>query len=73
MKDYDPPLCPTCSTPTQMEIISKIDLIDELSELAEEKGAIVCLVSKNSEEGDSLKTAFSGIAAISRYPLDVTQ
>jgi peptide chain release factor subunit 1 len=73
LKDYDSPLCPTCSTPTQMEIITKIDLIDELSELAEEKGAIVCLVSQNSEEGDSLKTAFSGIAAISRYPLDVAQ
>jgi peptide chain release factor subunit 1 len=65
------PDCPTCETPTQMEMTEKIDLIDELSELAENTGADVILISQNSEEGDSLVSAFSGIAAITRYPLDL--
>ena len=63
--------CPTCETPTKMEITEKIDLIDELSELAENTSAEVFLISQNSEEGDSLVSAFSGIAAITRYPLDL--
>jgi peptide chain release factor subunit 1 len=63
--------CPSCKTPTKMEITEKIDLIDELSELAENTGAEVFLISQNSEEGDSLVSAFSGIAAITRYPLDL--
>ncbi len=71
LEGYNVPLCPKCATPTHMEITSKIDLIDELSELAEEKGASVYLISMSSEEGDSLKAAFSGIAAISRYPLNI--
>lgn len=64
------PLCPKCPTPTQMEIVEKIDLIDELSELAEKTGASVELISQNSEEGDSLYSAFNGIAGIARYPID---
>ena len=68
---FKAPDCPTCETPTQMEITEKIDLIDELSELAENTGAEVFLISQNSEEGDSLVSAFSGIAAITRYPLDL--
>ena len=63
--------CPKCSTPTQMEIIEKIDLIDELSELAEGISAEVCLISPNSAEGDSLQAAFNGIAALTRYPLEM--
>ena len=29
------------------------------------------LISKNSEEGDSLYSAFSGLAGILRYPVDL--
>jgi peptide subunit release factor 1 (eRF1) len=54
-----------------MELEEKIDIIDELSELAEKSGGKVVLVSQNSEEGDSLYSAFSGIAGISRYPIDI--
>ena len=68
---FEAPECAVCKTPTQMEITEKIDLIDELSELAENTGAEVFLISQNSEEGDSLVSAFSGIAAITRYPLDL--
>ena len=71
LEEYTPPLCPKCETPTQLEITDKIDIIDELSELVEATGGTVFLISPNSEEGDSLKAAFDGIAAISRYPLDI--
>ncbi|MEA3457363.1 MAG: hypothetical protein U9R21_01645 [Candidatus Thermoplasmatota archaeon] len=46
-------------------------MVDELSELAEKTGCDVILISQNSEEGDSLYSAFSGIAGISRYPIDI--
>ena len=52
------------------QIKNKIDLIDELSDLAEETSANVVLISQNSEEGDSLSAAFNGIAGITRYPID---
>ncbi len=71
LEEFSPPECPDCETPTQMEITDKIDLIDELSELVENTGGSVVLVSQNSEEGDSLLSAFNGIAAITRYPLDL--
>lgn len=61
-------ICPKCGNP--MEIKEKIDLIDELSELAEKTRCKVELISKNSPEGDSLYSAFTGIAGIARYPLD---
>jgi len=71
LEDFEPPMCPKCETPTQMEITEKIDIIDELSELVESTSGKVFLISQSSEEGDSLKAAFNGIAAISRYPLDI--
>lgn len=69
--EFNPPDCKECETPTKMEITEKIDLIDELSEMAESTGGSVVLVSQNSEEGDSLLSAFNGIAAITRYPIDL--
>ena len=71
LEDFEPPQCPTCDTPTQMEITDKIDLIDELSELCESTSGTVILISENSEEGNALTSAFDGIAGIARYPIDV--
>jgi len=65
------PECEKCETPTSMEISEKIDLIDEFSSLAENTGATVELISQGSEEGDSLYKAFSGIAGILRFPLEL--
>jgi peptide chain release factor subunit 1 len=70
-KEFNPPNCSKCKTSTPMEIDGKIDLIDELSDLAEKKGCSVSLISQDSEEGNSLYSAFSGIAGISRYPIDL--
>lgn len=71
LKDFNPPSCPTCETSAPMEITEKIDLIDELSDLAEKTGCNVQLISSGSEEGDSLYSAFSGIGGILRYPVDI--
>ena len=70
-KDYVPPLCNKCETPTSMQVVEKKDLIDELSDLADKIGCTVKLISQNSEEGDALFSAFGGIAGISRYPLEI--
>jgi len=72
LADYDPPSCTECQTSNTMEMTQKIDLIDELSDLAESTGAEIHLVSGGSEEGDSLMTAFSGLAGILRYPVDLS-
>ena len=71
LKDYEPEFCSKCENPTHMELIEKKDIIDDLSELAEKTSSKVILISQNSEEGDSLLSAFNGIAGISRYPIDI--
>ncbi len=71
LEKFNPPICNKCETSASMEIEEKIDLIDELSDLAEKTGCSVSLISQDSEEGDSLYSAFSGIAGISRYSIDL--
>ena len=71
LNDFSPPNCPKCSTSIHMGIKEKVDLVDELSDMAEKTGAKVALISKNSEEGDSLYSAFSGLAGILRYAVDI--
>jgi peptide chain release factor subunit 1 len=45
----------------------EIDIIDELTKLAELSSAKVELISDDFEEGSILFSAFGGIAAILRY------
>ncbi len=71
LKDFDPPTCPKCKNSSLMEIVEKIDLIDELSDLTERTGGKIEIISLGSEEGDSLYSAFDGIAGILRYPIDI--
>jgi peptide chain release factor subunit 1 len=71
LEDFIPPACPTCKTSIPMEIVQKVDLVDELSDLADKTSATVKLISRNSEEGESLYAAFSGLAGILRYPLEI--
>jgi len=71
LEDFPLPNCPKCQTPTSMEIEDKIDLIDELSDLAEKTSCNVELISMGSEEGDALYSAFNGIAGILRYAIDI--
>ena len=71
LQDFQPLVCSKCSNSSAMVIEEKIDLIDELSDLAEKTGCKFELISLGSEEGDSLYSAFSGIAGLLRYPIDI--
>jgi peptide chain release factor subunit 1 len=68
---FNSPNCSKCDTSNTMDIVEKIDLIDELSDKADRTGAKVMIISMDSEEGDSLFSAFNGIAGIARYPVDL--
>jgi len=70
LTEYALPNCPKCNSTLTMEITNKVDLVDELSDLAEKTSADVELISKNSEEGDSLYSAFSGLAGILRFAIE---
>jgi len=60
--------CPKCNAPA-LAVAEVKDLIDDLAELAEERGADVEIISVETEEGQMLKNSFGGIAAILRYKL----
>ena len=70
LENFSSPKCLKCNS-SSMEIVDKVDLIDELSDLAERTGCKVELISMGSEEGDSLYSAFSGIAGILRYYIEI--
>lgn len=71
LEDFSSSDCSKCKQSDTMEIEEKVDLIDEFSDLAENTSAKVEIISLGSEEGDSLYSAFNGIAGILRYPLDL--
>lgn len=52
-----------------MVIENKLDLVEELSKKAKERGTKVELISTDSEEGQALLTTFGGVAGILRYRL----
>jgi peptide chain release factor subunit 1 len=57
--------CPKCTAPLTLE--TEIDIVDELTKLADQSSAKVEIISDDFEEGSILYTAFGGIAAILRY------
>ncbi|HOT94819.1 MAG TPA: peptide chain release factor aRF-1 [Methanoregulaceae archaeon] len=61
----DPGTCPDCSAP--LSIAEESDIIEELTEFADQSSARVEIISDDFEEGSILMTAFGGIAAILRY------
>jgi len=70
MPDALPGDCPSCDGPSAR--VSKvkdatISLIDEFTLLAAHTSAKVTLVSGDSEEGQTLLSAFGGLGAILRY------
>jgi len=56
-----------CDCGFEMEEVERKDVVLELSELAEQTGAKVEILSTESEEGAMLLNAFGGIAAILRF------
>ena len=71
MQGFVPPVCSSCNSSEKMIIEEKLDLVDELSDKVETKGGSIHLVSRESDEGESLYSAFGGIAGILRYSLDI--
>jgi peptide chain release factor subunit 1 len=60
--------CAKCSAPS-MSVLDKKDIIDDLAELAELANTDVEIISAETEEGQMLKNAFGGIAAMLRFKL----
>ena len=58
--------CRTCPAPIIKD--GRIDLIDELSGLADSSGAKTMIVPYETDAGKDLSLAFGGIAALLRYP-----
>lgn len=63
--DVSPPDCPECGA--EMEVDEVEDVVDELVEIAEQMSTDVAFISSDFEEGEQLRDAFGGVAAILRY------
>lgn len=57
--------CPVCGS--NLEIVEKVDIVDELSELADQMATRVEFISTDFDEGSQLFNAFGGIVAILRF------
>ena len=60
--------CPRCTAPS-LAVVDKKDVVDDLAELAELANTDVEIISGETEEGQMLKNAFGGIAAMLRFKL----
>jgi peptide chain release factor subunit 1 len=60
--------CPKCQAPS-LTVVDEQDVIDDLAELADQGNADVEIISCETEEGQMLKNAFGGIAAILRFKM----
>ena len=58
--------CPKCQAPS-LSVVDKMDLVDDLAQMAEYSNVQVEMISTETEEGQMLKNAFGGIAAILRF------
>ena len=60
--------CPKCTAPS-LAVVDKKDIVDDLAEIAEMANTEVEIISGETEEGQMLKNAFGGIAAMLRFKL----
>jgi len=58
--------CAKCSAPS-FTVVDKKDVVDDLAELAELANTDVEVISTETEEGQMLKNAFGGLAAMLRF------
>ncbi len=58
--------CAKCNAPS-FTVVDKKDVVDDLAELSELAGTEVEVISTETEEGQMLKNAFGGIAAMLRF------
>lgn len=64
-EEYQPGNCMKCGS--VLRIAESVDIVDELSSLADRMGTSTVFISNDFEEGNQLLIAFGGIAAILRY------
>ncbi|MCK4613986.1 MAG: peptide chain release factor aRF-1 [Thermoplasmata archaeon] len=67
-KEQNITACTNCGSPRMK--VDVVDVVDELSDIAESLGTSVEIISEDSDEGMTLMTAFGGTAAILRYSLN---
>ena len=60
--------CSGCQAPS-MTIVDKKDVVDDIADLAQLSNTDVEVISTETEEGQMLKNAFGGIAAILRFKM----
>jgi peptide chain release factor subunit 1 len=60
--------CPQCQAPS-LAIVEKTDIIDDLAQIAETSSTDIEVISIATEEGQMLKNAFGGIAAMLRFKM----
>jgi peptide chain release factor subunit 1 len=58
--------CPQCQAPS-LAVVETTDIIDDLAQIAETSSTEVEVISTATEEGQMLKNAFGGIAAMLRF------
>ncbi len=67
-RESDLPVCPNCSS--QLTEVKEEDIVEVFYRLADAGNAKVEFISEESEEGELLKKAFGGMAALLRYAND---
>ena len=67
--ENDLPDCPECNH-TDVSVTEAVDIIKELTEMADSMGTGVEIISTESEEGQMLMNAFGGLAGILRFRID---
>lgn len=60
--------CASCKAPS-LTVVDKKDVVDDLAELAQLSNTDVEVISGETEEGQMLRNAFGGIAAILRFKI----
>lgn len=63
--NFAPGPCPVCGY--SMEVVEKVDIVDELSEMADQMNTQVEFISTDFDEGSQLMNAFGGLVAILRF------
>jgi peptide chain release factor subunit 1 len=63
--EYQPGNCPKCGS--SLKVAESVDIVEELSTLADQMSTNTVFISSDFEEGNQLLAAFGGIGAILRY------
>lgn len=64
-EDVQPGNCTKCGS--SLRLVESIDIVNELSTIADQMGSNIVFISNDFEEGNQLFTAFGGIGAILRF------